>query len=125
MPNTSAQSLLSAASIYANNAPNDWQVIKLGLLQQILKSLNPMAATDPQTLITIGAQYANLPPGMLPLIELALLQQISNNGTGGSSGVSSGVGAPVAGTTTGTIYYQTDTQSIWAYNGATWSLIVA
>jgi len=122
---TDANSLLEASKCYENcTAPGQWQLLKLGLLQQILLASNPMADTSVNALLEDAKCYACLSPGIWMLLELALLQQIVNNGGGGGGGVGSVLCGTVDPTTapTGTcaIYYRTDTGTIFVWNGAAW-----
>lgn len=82
---TDAQTLIDAAKCYeCAGSPGQWELFRLGLLQQILLSNNPMADTSPQALMDAAKCYACYSPGLWQLFELALLQQIVSGGGGGS-----------------------------------------
>ena len=124
MADTSAQTLLAAASCYQCNTPNAYGLgmIKLGLLRQILLSLNSMADTTAQTLLSAASCYQcySANPYMLQMIELGLLQTIAQAGlnvscqnlSGGTptSTPSGGCGGPIIDTSNGKVW--------WYYSGA-------
>lgn len=109
MPATDFQSLLSDANVacYQNASDDDFLLLELALLEQIVLTLNPSATTDPQSLLNIAqnlvppgspnpASYLNLPPGFFNVIQLALLQDIVLNIGAGSTWDPS---TPIAGAT--------------------------
>lgn len=55
------------------------ELLKLGLLKQILLTQNANAVTDPQTLLSQSACFSCFAssPGIMQLLELALLNQIA------------------------------------------------
>ncbi len=83
---TDVNTLLSETRCYECLLPGMSQLLKLGLLKQILLANNPMADTSINALLEAAKCYECLPPGMQQLIELALLQQIAANGGGGGGG---------------------------------------
>lgn len=84
---TDATSLMASAACYTCAPPGQWQLMKLGLLKEILLAANPMADTSATGLMQSAACYACLPPGMWQLIELGLLRQlVDGGGTGGGGG---------------------------------------
>lgn len=92
---TDATSLMASAACYTCAPPGQWQLMKLGLLKQILLASSPMADTSATALMQHAACYACLPPGMWQLIELGLLKQIAEGGgVGGGGGVLSTTGDP-------------------------------
>jgi hypothetical protein len=93
---TDAQTLITETSCYQCLSSGQWQLLKLGLLRQILLASLPMADTSPAALLEAAKCYACLSPGMWQLLELALLQQIVDGGGGAGSGVQCTVGIPVA-----------------------------
>jgi hypothetical protein len=122
---TDTQTLLSAANQYSNNGDGDQQLLKLGLLKQILLNANPMAATDTQSLLSAASQYNNVPAGMWKLLELGLLQQIAAGG-GGSGGVLNGNGSPVGviTPTAGLLYINNTDSTLWAVSNGAWTQLV-
>lgn len=82
---TDAQSLLTAAECYQCYGASGYMLtlMKLGLLQQFVRAVNPMADTSPQALLS-QAQCYDCNGGSLyslQLMELALLAQIAAGGT--------------------------------------------
>lgn len=122
---TDAPTLLATAQCYNNYSAQSW-LLKLGLLRQIVLSLNPMTATDPQSLLSSAACYNNYGPGVWPLLELQLLALIVANGTGGGGGtagvyfISTGA-APTTTPTGNAITFDSSNGAIWAWNGTTWT----
>ena len=99
------------------------QLLKLGLMVQIVNNLNPMQATDPATLLTqpnVACYRSCSNASVGDLLELALLQLIVQNASGGGT---SGTGSPAA-ATLGTFYFKTSDSTIWANNNGTWEQIV-
>lgn len=124
MADTSPNALVAAANCYAC-ALGDKDLIKLGLLKDILLALDPMADTSPNALVAAAKCYA-CAPGFYPLFELGLLLLIANSiSGGGASGVTCGTADPVA-APSGTcgLYYRTDNGSLWKWNGAAWEEII-
>lgn len=119
---TDANTLLSETVCYECLAPGQWQLLKLGLLKQILLANDPMADTSTTALLEAAKCYACLSPGMWQLLELGLLQQIVDAGGGGSGGgVTCGSGVPVAAPSGSCgLYYDNDTGIIYQWNGAAW-----
>ncbi len=112
---TDSTTLLYETRCFECLPPSQWQLIKLGLLKQILLGISPMADTSATALLEAAKCYICLPPGFWPLLELALLQQIAGGGGGGGgASLQCTVGIPVAppigacglavDSTTGTIY---------------------
>ncbi len=112
---TDSTTLLDETKCFVCLPPGMWQLLKLGLLKQILLGISPMADTSATALLAAAKCYECLPPGMWQLIELGLLQQIAGGGGGGGgASLQCTTGIPVAppiGTcglavdsTTGTIY---------------------
>lgn len=125
---TDAQSLLSAANCYLcyGGGKGTLDLIKLGLLRQILLANNSMADTSPQALLAAANCYACYAPspGLMKLLELGLLAQIVN--AGGASGLS-GNGPPTitypAGPPNGkagTSYMDLLTYAIYWWSGTAW-----
>ena len=123
-----AQTELDRASCFACLDLETLKSIELSLLCQILQTLDPMADCDVQTLLNRAACFSCLQPGQQEAVGLQLLCEIvSQGGAQGGSSVTNGVGAPTdppAGGLAG-IYYQTDTGSIWFWDGAVWVLRIA
>jgi hypothetical protein len=120
---TDVNTLLEASKCYENcAAPGQWQLLKLGLLQQILLASNPMADTSVNALLEDAKCYACLSPGIWMLLELALLQQIVNNGGGGSGGSTlCGAGAPVAAPSgTCALYINTVDGTLYEFYNGSW-----
>jgi hypothetical protein len=120
---TDANTLLAEAACYdCGTPPGQWQLLKLGLLRQILLASDPVADTSPAALLEAAKCYVCMPPGLWQLLELGLLQQIvAGGGTGGGGGVTCGVVDPVAAPTGScAIYYRTDTGTIFVWDGAAW-----
>lgn len=112
---TDANTLLELTKCYQCAPPGEWQLLKLGLLKQLVLANDPMADTSPTALLELTKCYQCMPPGFWQLFELGLLQQIADaGGTGGGGGIQCTVGIPVAApssscalaidTTDGTIY---------------------
>ncbi len=92
---TTANALLAEVACYANQTDRQWLLIKLGLLKQILLSVNPMADTSPSALMQAAGCYACQSPGFWPLFELGLLKQIvDGGGLGAGGGVLATTGDP-------------------------------
>lgn len=123
---TDANTLLDEVRCYECLAPGQWQLLKLALLKQILLATDPMADTSVNTLLEAVKCYTCLSPGIWMLLELALLQQIANGGGAGGGGVTCGAADPVA-APSGTcgMYFRTDTQTLWAWDGAAWVELIA
>jgi hypothetical protein len=120
------QSLLSSTNVAgyrAAAATSMPQLLKLALLQQIAYNSNPMAATDAQSLFSstnvAGYRAAGL-TSESQLLELALLSIIAG---GGGGSVTSGSVDPTSTSTTGSLYLNTTTNTLWVYNG-TWKMLV-
>lgn len=123
---TDAQSLLAASACYECQAPGELQLLKLGLLKQLVEATNAMADTSASALLAATRCYQCHPPGFWPLFELALLQMLAGTGVGG--GGSSGVGAPTDPPASGNgTYLDTSNNSLWAWNPvtATWVQLIA
>lgn len=101
MASQDPQTLLTAANCYScfGSDRGLMELLKLGLLKQILIAQNPMAATDPQSLLSQANCYSCFAnsPGIATLLELALLAQIAANGSTGGGG-SGAVSSLIAGT---------------------------
>jgi hypothetical protein len=82
-----AQTLKRLGSLYNNNTPPEWMVMKLSLLSQILLAMNPMADVSPAALLAQADQYQPYGPQCWQLFELALLGDILNNGISPVGGV--------------------------------------
>ena len=119
---TDANTLFDETKCFECLAPGQWQLLKLGLLKQILLANSPMADTTVNTLLEAAKCYACLSPGMWPLLELALLQQIVDaGGAAGVGGVTCGTGAPVAAPASGCGLYVDDaTGVLYMYYGGAW-----
>jgi hypothetical protein len=127
---TDANTLLSEVKCYACQPPGIWQLLKLGLLRQILLAHDAMADTSVNTLLENVKCYECIPPGMWHLLELALLQAIlaAGGGGGGTGGVLCGVVNPVADPGVAcAFYYRTDTLELWSWDdgAGTWAQIIA
>ena len=113
---TDANTLLSDTKCYECLSPGLWQLLKLGLLKQILLTSDPMADTSTNALLEAAKCYECLSPGMWQLIELGLLQQIAVNGSGGGGGAGVvGTGSPegVVTAMAGKTYLDTSSNSFW------------
>ncbi len=123
---TDATTLLDETKCFVCLPPGMWQLLKLGLLKQILLASDPMADTSATALLAAAKCYECLPPGMWQLIELGLLQQIvDGGGAGGGGGVTCGAVDPVAAPTGScAIYFNTAAHSLWAWNGAAWEALI-
>lgn len=118
---TDPNTLLEAAKCYECAPPGEWQLFKLGLLQQILLAQNPVADTSPNALLEAAKCYACMPPGFWQLFELALLQQIASNGGTGGSSTLCGSGAPVAAPSgTCALYIDTNDGALYEFYGGAW-----
>ncbi len=119
---TDTNTLLNDAKCYECLSPGLWQLLKLGLLQQILLASNPMADTSVNALLAAAKCYECLSPGMWQLLELALLQQIVDAGGGsGGGGLTCGAGAPVAAPASGCGGYINITDgSLFLYYSGSW-----
>jgi len=126
---TDTNTLLADTVCYSCLSPGEWQLLKLGLLKQILLASSPMADTSTNALLEAAKCYECLSPGIWQLIELGLLQQIAaagGTGGGGTGGVTCGVADPVAAPANAcTLFYRTDTGTLWMWNGAAWVNIIA
>jgi len=122
---TDAPTLLAASACYNNYSAQSW-LLKLGLLRQIVLSLNPMAATDPQSLLNSAQCYNCYGPGTWPLLELQLLNLIVTNGTGGGGGTANlfqnfgGVAPAASGTAVGQWAVDSSTGKGWMWSGTAW-----
>jgi len=123
---TDAPTLLASSNCY-NNFSAQFGLLKLGLLQQIVLALNPMADTTPQTLLSSSNCYNCYGPGTWPLLELALLQLIVQNGGGGGGGGSAiysdnyGGGQPnITPSTNTAIAIDTSNGTIWTWYSGAW-----
>lgn len=78
-----AQSALAAANCYECYAANPYMLglIELGLLRQMLLTINPSADVSPQTLMAQARCYECYAPNdySLGLLKLALLNQLVTN----------------------------------------------
>ncbi len=119
---TDATTLLDETKCFVCLPPGMWQLLKLGLLKQILLASDPMADTSATALLAAAKCYECLPPGMWQLIELGLLQQIvDGGGAGGGGGVTCGAGAPVAAPASGCgAYVNTSDGSLFLYYSGSW-----
>lgn len=119
---TDAVTLSNQGLMYASQTAPQWQLMKLSLLQQILHTVNPMAATDPTSLLANAGQYQTYGPQCWQLMELALLAQLLQAFSLGA--VQSGTGAPAFTPTSGTaLWIQTDSVPpglIWEYYNGAW-----
>jgi len=126
---TDANTLLSETKCYECLSPGIWQLLKLGLLKQILLANDPMADTSTNALLEAAKCYACLSPGLWQLIELGLLQQIVDAGGGGGGGGTGGVTCSTADPVAApanvcTLHYRTDNGSLWKWNGAAWEALL-
>jgi len=127
---TDSRTLLDAVKCYACQTPGTWQLLKLGLLQQILLAQNPMADTSPNALLAAAGCYACYSPGFWQLFELGLLQQIVDGGISGDVQVMSGAADPPvaapANPALAAIYYAIPGNSvyIWDVAGAAWIPVI-
>jgi hypothetical protein len=64
---------------YLGRTPQALDLIKIGLLKQILLYLNPNAVTDPNELLEEMRCYACLSQSQLDLISINLLSQIADD----------------------------------------------
>jgi hypothetical protein len=72
------------------------ELVKLSLLTQLLKVVNPMAAIDVQSLLASASCLQCLSPGERSLIELVLLSEILSAGSIGTGAcLMCGAGPPV------------------------------
>ena len=123
---TDANTLLADTVCYACLSPGEWQLLKLGLLKQILLASSPMADTSTNALLEAAKCYECLSPGMWQLIELGLLQQIAANGGGGGGGgdiqVYTGAAPPAApdNPLLPALYYPTGGGTLFQWDGAAW-----
>ncbi len=126
---TDANTLLAETACYECLSEAEWRMIQLGLLQQILLASTPMADTSANALLEAAKCYRCLGEAEWRMIELALLQQIVDGGGGGGGGiggVTCGVADPVAAPANAcTLFYRTDTGTLWMWNGAAWVNIIA
>lgn len=108
--------------------PGVAQLLKLGLLRDILLSLNPNAMTDPQSLLNSAACYQCY-ASQAWLLELSLLDQIAtniDNTVAAQTGVFSGVVDPAFNPGVGSaVYYRTDNKKVWLWDGVAWNLIIS
>lgn len=114
--------LLASAKCYECLPPGHWQLLKLGLLKQILLVLSPMADTSANALMEQAKCYACMSPGLWQLLELGLLKAISDAGLGGTGGgsISHGVGAPTTAPDGGAgLYIDDSTDIVWIYKPST------
>lgn len=92
---TDAPTLLAESKCDLCYSGNEYELllIKLGLLRQLVLTLNPMADTSAQTLLALAKCYQCYAssPYMLQLIELALLKHISTLSGGGGGGAIPGI----------------------------------
>jgi len=112
--------LLRQASCYDCYASTGMgELLKLGLLKDILLTLDPDAMTDPATLLKSASCYSCY-GAQAQLLELALLDSIASNldnTVSGQTGVFSGVADPVANPGVGSaVYYRTDNGKVWFWN---------
>lgn len=123
---TDANTLLAEVKCFECSPPGQWQLLKLGLLKQILLANDSMADTSPSALLEAAKCYACSPPGFWMLYELALLQQIvANGGGGGGSGtiqVYTGAAPPAApdDPTKPALWYPTGGGGMLQWDGAAW-----
>lgn len=92
-----AQSLLATAHCYRCYGDTSVsRLLRLGLLVNILNTLNPMQATDPQSLLKIANCYGSYSDASVgTMFELALLNLIAQNiGSGSGSSLSAYYAAP-------------------------------
>lgn len=87
MPATDPKSLLAAADCLAcyGTSPAQLELMKLGLLSQLVQAIDPSMDTSPKTLLAQAqcfACYGNS-PALLSLMELGLLAIIAQTGGGG------------------------------------------
>ena len=121
---------MTQANCFASLAADQLQMVIAALLCQILKAYNPMADCSTETLLASARCFAGCSsPAQLMLIQTQLLCEIlaaggGGGGGGGTGSVLCGAGAPASTPTGCAIYYQTDTGSIWIWDGASWVLRV-
>ena len=124
---TDANTLLAETVCFSCLSEGEWQLLKLGLLKQILLAQNPVADTSTTALLEAAKCYACLSPGIWQLLELALLQQIVDAGGGGAGGgaVTCGVVDPVAAPSGScALYVNTVAQSLWYWDGVSWTALI-
>ncbi len=121
---TDANTLLNDTRCYECLSPGMWQLLKLGLLKQILLASSPMADTSTNALLEAAKCYECLSPGMWQLLELALLQQIVNAGGGGGGTIQvyTGAAPPAApdDPTKPALFYPTGGGTLFQWDGASW-----
>ncbi len=78
---------------------------------------------------TAAACFLCLGMSLAEAQKLVLLNSVASNitgGGGGTGGVTSGVTDPVAApTNASTLYYRTDTGTLWMWNGAAWIALIS
>lgn len=88
--------MLAVGGCFACLPSGTQQLVKLGLLSQILKALNPVATINVATLLSEASCLACIPAGQQGLVELALLSEILQAGSIGTSAcLTCGAGPPV------------------------------
>ena len=120
--------LMEQAKCYTCLPPGFWQLLKLGLLKQILLTVNNMADTSVNGLMEAAKCYTCVPPGNWHLLELALLKSISDGGGVGGGGVLYGTTDPTDAPASGSgSYYNTTSGEFWVWNSATssWDQLIA
>lgn len=132
---TDAQSLLTTVAHYcATGNVSGVALLRLALLKQIAKALNPMADTTVQGLLS----QTNLPgwaatsnASTADLLELALLNLIAGAVSGGGGGIPQIIsgnygGAKPTPTPSGpAIFYDTSGGQVWIYDGTNWNEAIA
>lgn len=112
---TTPNALLAEVNAYQGQL----DLLKLGLLRQLLLATNPMADTTPAALLQSAQCYLCQPPGMWPLFELALLKQLVDGG-GVGGGILATTGDPegvVTSPATPALAYDCATGALYAYCG--------
>jgi hypothetical protein len=114
---TDANSLLAEAACYGCTGQGLLQLLKLGLLRQLLLASDPMADTTPNTLLASAACYGCVSDKDRQLLELGLLKAIVDAGGLGTGGITTGTDAPTDPPASGAgVYYKTDTFNLYVWN---------
>jgi hypothetical protein len=84
-------------------------------------------STDPNVIMDEArCLECAIPAGYLPYAILAAISNITGGGGGGTGGVTCGVADPVAAPANAcTLFYRTDTGTLWMWNGSAWVNLIA
>lgn len=113
------QELLTNARCLECGIPSGMQ---MAVLISLFAEIADVAA-DPQTLMDRAACWACVPTGAQLAVLISLAQDIVDNGGGGggTGGVTCGAVDPVAAPANAcTLYYNTENQSLFMWDGVTW-----